>query len=69
MRGERHDGHATHRVADQDDVAVVAGRLDDGGEVAADLVDGAVLPRAGVGLAVAAVVHKHEAVRSASIRW
>jgi hypothetical protein len=58
--GERHDRHAAHRMTDEYDVPALAGRLDDRMQVAADLVDGAVLPRAGPGRAVVAVVHQHQ---------
>jgi hypothetical protein len=60
LRRKRHDGHTAHRVPDEDDVPLVAGGVQNGGEVAADLIDGAVLPGAGARLPVVAVVHEDE---------
>src|SRR5699024_8975725 len=59
---EADDRHATHRVADEDDLALRCRRVDDRPQVAPELVDGAVLEVADLGQAVVALVVADDAV-------
>ncbi len=60
-RGQPHDRHAAHGVADEDHRPARDPRLEDGGEVAGQLLDRGVLRRPAPRHAVAALVVEHEA--------
>jgi hypothetical protein len=65
LLGERHDRHATHRVAHEHDRVVAGELVDHGGEVATEIVDRAVLVAGPGRAAVRALVVEHQPVLGA----